>query len=180
MAGARLADLQRFASTRPSRRSFRGIVVRELARVVADDERIVEMAASRAGLGCTVVLVTDRRVVIGRQLGSAERVTVDEIALDQLRAATSTGSDGCSLHLATDAGSIELHRFAREEVADVIRAVQSHRSVTRRDARQRPSRRAMNHLEMLDALLTSGILTDGEHQTLRDRWFAQLASRSVD
>lgn len=174
--GTRIGELQRFAASRSSRRSFRASVVRALAPEVPPGDVLIEMAASRPGTRCTVVLVTTTRLLVGHQPGPSDPVVVTTFALSEVTEVATSETRPGALRIVAGVEQVHLEGFAPHEADQLAASIRERLSRPRRAARIRAGRRALSELEMLDVLHATGVLTVDELGTLRTRWLQRLAA----
>jgi hypothetical protein len=175
--GSRLDELQRFAASRPSRRSFRGSVVRRIAPELGTDEGLVEMAAGRHSSQYTVVLVTTRRLCVGHQPGPDEPVEISALPLDSVTSVQLVANG--VMRFVTKLGPLDVAGLSPGDTEAIERAIGIPPVTGRRLQRTRAMRRPLTDLEMIAALHEASVLTEHEFHTLRDRLLSRLVARTT-
>lgn len=173
--GSRLPELQRYAAGHDDREHLRGAVVRALAEHLDPDEVFLAMGATIPGAAAAIVLVTSRRVHVAYQATVAASVSVTVLERSDLSSSRTTPNG--HLQLTTPAGSVEVGPFdpARLEHLDLAISLPRPETTPRR---ARLWARPITDLQLIAALLESGVLTGDEHDTLRSKLLLRMAARA--
>jgi len=176
----RLGELRRLAESRQAWRADRRIVVREFAHRLDTGEVAAELRAGQDDDDTTVVLVTDRRVLIGRCTSLSQAVVVESIELGEVISVQIGAQVAGQLDLVWSGGRIEIRRMSVRDAEVLHAAIHQRLRSRQRAATRRRERKPYTELEMLESLRRSGVLTDAEFVKVRSRVLQEIANKFGD
>lgn len=174
----RLAGLRAMAEQRNAWRDRRRVVVCELAVWLAPEEGVCELRAGQDDVDTVVTLVTDRRVLIGRQAGPSAAIVIEAVDLDDVTAVGTDVDVAGDVRITWTSGSTEIHRLSSVDAQVVVAAIRQRMRSKQRSVLTRPrERKPKSDFEFLDALKAAGILTHDEVTGVRERIIQEIAVR---
>lgn len=175
-SGDRDGELRRFVEQRNAWRAHRRDIVVKIAALLGDSEEIVDLRASQDDEAPTVLIITERRLLVGRWTGVGP-ATLEEIDIDAVVGVELGAAVAGSLTITANTGQTELHRFSARDAREAASAISQRIKNRRIGATRRSERKPLTDLEMLESLRQSGVLSEPEFLRVRARLVQQLAVR---